>query len=77
MFTDLGNTINGISGNCFFISIIIFLTQKKEILIQELEEITKDFKEYPYIFNLGHGITPDARVDNVELVVDYIKGLKF
>ena len=55
----------------------IFLTQKKEILIQELEEVTKDFKEYPYIFNLGHGITPDARVDNVELVVDYIKGLKF
>ena len=55
----------------------IFLTQKKEILIQELGKVTQDFKEYPYIFNLGHGITPDAKIDNVELVVDYIKGLKF
>jgi len=29
------------------------------------------------VFNLGHGITPDAKVENVSLVVDYIKGLKF
>ena len=42
-----------------------------------LKKVTQDFKKHPYIFNLGHGITPDARVDNVELVVDYIKGLKF
>ena len=55
----------------------IFLTQKKAILMQELKEVTQDFKEYPYIFNLGHGITPDANIDNVKLVVDYIKGLKF
>ena len=55
----------------------IFLTQKKAILMQELKEVTQDFKKHPYIFNLGHGITPDANIDNVELVVDYIKGLKF
>ena len=45
--------------------------------MQELKKVTQDFKKHPYIFNLGHGITPDASVDNVELVVDYIKGLKF
>ncbi len=55
----------------------IFLTQKKKILIQELKKVTQDFKKRPYIFNLGHGITPDAKVENVELVVNYIKGLKF
>ena len=55
----------------------IFLTQRKEILLPELRNITEDFKNHPYIFNLGHGITPDALVENVELVVDYIKGLKY
>ena len=55
----------------------IFLTQSKEVLFEELKKVTEDFKNYPYVFNLGHGITPDAKVENVELVVDYIKGLKF
>lgn len=55
----------------------IFLTQRKEILLPELRKVTEDFKNHPYIFNLGHGITPDALVENVELVVDYIKGLKY
>ena len=55
----------------------IFLTQSKEILLNELNKVTEDFKTHPYIFNLGHGITPDAKVENVELVVDYIKGIKF
>ena len=55
----------------------IFLTQKKDILIHELNNITEKFKTRPYIFNLGHGITPDAKVENVELVVDYIKGIRF
>ena len=55
----------------------IFLTQKEEILLRELDKVTDDFKSYPYIFNLGHGITPDAKVENVKLVVDYIKELRF
>ncbi len=55
----------------------IFLTQSKEVLFQELKKVTEDFKTYPYVFNLGHGITPDAKVENVELAVNFIKGLKF
>ena len=55
----------------------LFLTQKKATLIQELKKVTEGFKTYPYVFNLGHGITPDAKVENVELVVNYIKGIKF
>ena len=54
----------------------LFLTQKPEILLNELKKVTEDFKNFPYIFNLGHGITPDAKVENVALVVDHIKGLK-
>ena len=55
----------------------LFLTQEKDILLSELKKVTEDFKKYPYVFNLGHGITPDAKVENVSLVVDYIKELKF
>ena len=55
----------------------IFLTQTEDILLQELTRVTEDFKNHPYVFNLGHGITPDAKVENVELVVNYIKGIKF
>ena len=55
----------------------IFLTQDASILEKELESVTQDFRHYPYIFNLGHGITPDAKVENVKLVVDYIKRIKF
>ena len=55
----------------------LFLTQSEEVLLNELKKVTEDFKNYPYVFNLGHGITPDARVENVTIVVDYIKDLKF
>ncbi|MDC3018051.1 uroporphyrinogen decarboxylase [Paracoccaceae bacterium] len=55
----------------------IFLTQSREVLTRELTKVNEDFKAYPYVFNLGHGITPDAKVENVELVVDFIKGIKF
>ena len=54
----------------------IFLTQKEDVLLNELKKVTEDFKSFPFIFNLGHGITPDAKVENVKLVVDYIKELK-
>jgi uroporphyrinogen decarboxylase len=28
----------------------------------------------PHIFNLGHGITPDANPDNVQLMIDTVRG---
>tara|TARA_B100001250_G_scaffold410297_1_gene436448 strand:- start:1051 stop:2082 length:1032 start_codon:yes stop_codon:yes gene_type:complete len=51
----------------------IFLTLNKDILLKELENVVGSFKKYPFIFNLGHGITPDAKVENVKALVEYIK----
>jgi uroporphyrinogen decarboxylase len=31
------------------------------------------FKGGPHIFNLGHGITPDASPDNVSLMIETVR----
>jgi len=31
------------------------------------------FRDYPYIFNLGHGITPDAKIENITHMVEIVK----
>jgi len=31
------------------------------------------FRDYPYIFNLGHGITPDAKIENIRHMVKIVK----
>lgn len=43
-------------------------------LIDETKRIVKAFSGGPHIFNLGHGITPDADPDNVQMMVDAIRG---
>lgn len=40
---------------------------------KEVREILKTFGEYPFIFNLGHGILPETPIENVELVVNIIR----
>jgi uroporphyrinogen decarboxylase len=36
--------------------------------------VVKAFAKGPHIFNLGHGITPDAHPDNVQLMIDTVRG---
>ncbi len=55
----------------------IFLTLEKDVLLMELKKVINSFKKHPFIFNLGHGITPDAKVDNVKSMVEYIKEIDF
>jgi uroporphyrinogen decarboxylase len=43
-------------------------------LVDETRRIVAAFKGGPHIFNLGHGITPDANPDNVKLMVDTVRG---
>ncbi|WP_208352118.1 uroporphyrinogen decarboxylase [Pseudaestuariivita rosea] len=44
-----------------------------QALIDETRAIVKAFSKGPHIFNLGHGITPDADPDNVQLMIDTIR----
>ena len=44
-------------------------------LVRETRKIVDAFKNGPHIFNLGHGITPDANPENVQLMIDTVRGL--
>ncbi len=42
-------------------------------LVDETRRIVRAFSKGPHIFNLGHGITPDASPDNVQLMIDTVR----
>ena len=42
-------------------------------LVDETNKIVEAFSNGPHVFNLGHGITPDARPENVGLLVEKIR----
>ena len=44
-----------------------------DALIQETKRIVNALKDGPHIFNLGHGITPDANPDNVQIMINTIR----
>jgi uroporphyrinogen decarboxylase len=51
-----------------------------KILLGEKEEIKKNtekylniFKDYPYIFNLGHGVLPEIKPETIEYVVQLVR----
>lgn len=43
-------------------------------LIRETRKVVDTLSNGPHIFNLGHGITPDASPDNVQLMIDTVRG---
>ncbi|SDW57409.1 uroporphyrinogen decarboxylase [Roseicitreum antarcticum] len=43
-------------------------------LVSETRRVVKAFSKGPHIFNLGHGITPDADPDNVSRMIEAIRG---
>ncbi len=45
-----------------------------EALIRETRRVVEAFRNGPHIFNLGHGITPDADPANVQLMIDTVRG---
>ena len=42
-------------------------------LVEETRRIVRAFAGGPHIFNLGHGITPDANPDNVALMIETLR----
>ena len=51
------------------------LLEEKEIY-KEAEKYLKIFKDYPYVFNLGHGILPATNPDKVDKLVKFVKEYK-
>ena len=45
-----------------------------QALVDETRAIVQAFGKGPHIFNLGHGITPDADPDNVQRMIDAVRG---
>jgi uroporphyrinogen decarboxylase len=44
-----------------------------QALVDETGEICRALSQGPHIFNLGHGITPDADPENVQLMIDTVR----
>ncbi len=53
----------------------ILLTDQK-ILKVEVEKYLDVFKDHPYIFNLGHGILPETKIEMVEELIKIVRNFK-
>ena len=49
------------------------LLEDKATLKQEVKKYLKVFKNHPYIFNLGHGIQPQTKIEMVEKLVKTVR----
>jgi len=54
-----------------------------KILLKDKEEIKKNtkkylntFKDYPYIFNLGHGVLPEIKPETIEYIIQLVRNKK-
>ena len=45
-----------------------------QALIDETRHVVAALSKGPHIFNLGHGITPDADPENVQIMIDAVRG---
>ncbi len=53
----------------------ILLTDEKTLKI-EVEKYLGIFKDHPYIFNLGHGILPETKIEMVEELIKIVRNFK-
>ena len=52
------------------------LLADKEILEEEVLKYLNIFKDHPYIFNLGHGIQPETKIEAVERLLNIVRNFK-
>ncbi len=53
----------------------LLLTDQKTLKI-EAEKYLSIFKDHPYIFNLGHGILPETKIEMVEELIKIVRNFK-
>ena len=53
----------------------ILLTDKKKIK-KNTENYLNIFKDYPYIFNLGHGVLPEIKPETIEYIIKLVRDYK-
>jgi len=49
------------------------LLLEEKVIFQEAEKFLKIFKDYPYIFNLGHGLLPETNPNKLEKLINFVK----
>ena len=52
------------------------LLTDKDNLKKEVEKYLNIFKDHPYVFNLGHGILPETKIDMVEELISIVRNYK-
>ena len=52
------------------------LLTDKETLKKETLKYLEIFKNHPYVFNLGHGILPETKVEMVYELIQIVRGYK-
>ena len=53
----------------------ILLSDQKTMKI-EVEKYLNIFKDHPYVFNLGHGILPETKIEMVEELIKIVRNFK-
>ena len=44
--------------------------------LKNVNKYLKTFSDYPYIFNLGHGVLPETKPEAIEYVVKTVRDKK-
>ena len=50
----------------------ILLRDKKKIK-KSVEKYLNIFKDYPYVFNLGHGVLPETKPETIEYIIQIVR----
>ena len=48
----------------------------KEVIKKNIEKYLNIFKDYPYIFNLGHGVLPEIKPETIEYIIRIVRDNK-
>tara|TARA_B100002051_G_scaffold225227_1_gene220525 strand:+ start:511 stop:1521 length:1011 start_codon:yes stop_codon:yes gene_type:complete len=48
----------------------------KEVIKKNIDKYLNVFKDYPYIFNLGHGVLPETKPETIEYIIQIVRNKK-